>query len=247
MSLLALDIEEAVHDTPSKDPDEIFGRPLDVAKRFAQSYEWNTIQGEFRIRTFAYITDLFVSLNIGLFWFMIITICFWNIKAYIDNVILSSGSGSYSLLDLDLLILEIPFVFLLLLAWVITFGHSMFTEKIFSTTLGKKICNIIVCDQTRIRITWEQGLIRNLTKIIPGLLLFEILLTPFLSTTPGQRMSDKIGGTVVIQEKSTNNRRLVIKCVLVCLLLSIISLMLVKFVEFVVMEGNTLIQQNFDY
>jgi uncharacterized RDD family membrane protein YckC len=237
MSLLTLDIEEAVHDTPSKKPNEIFGDPYDVAKKFAQSYEWNTIQAKFKVRALAYIIDLLLSLNLGFFWLMIITIYFWNIIiAYIDKVKLSNGLGSYSFLDPDILILEIALVFIVSLAWIITFGHSIIFEKKFSTTLGKRVCNIIVCDQTRTRITWGQGLNRNLTKFIPGLLLGEILLTPFLSTAPNQRIFDKIGGMIILQEKSVPYKQLVIKCSIVCLLLVITSLIVMELVESVIIH-----------
>ena len=45
-------------------------------------------------------------------------------------------------------------------------GYNAILEYYFGATIGKKILNLSVVDQTGLRITWKQAIVRNFSKII---------------------------------------------------------------------------------
>ncbi|MFX0065500.1 MAG: RDD family protein [Candidatus Hermodarchaeota archaeon] len=51
-------------------------------------------------------------------------------------------------------------------------------EKVFSTTLGKRLYGLYVYDDSEVRLTWSQAFRRNLTKTPPILLMNELENNP---------------------------------------------------------------------
>ncbi|MFX1514777.1 MAG: RDD family protein [Promethearchaeota archaeon] len=177
---LRTDIEEALKDSKKEDPEEVFGHPQEVAKNYSMNYEWGVVRVGFRSRTLAYCMDLGVS-----FTFFSLFLLGWILSTYLAIISFHEVS-----------------VIIFILAWITLTGaswHQMITERYFSTTIGKQMLGLIVCDQSGIRITWSQAILRNLSKVIPGLILPELIIGKYIKTDKLQRPLDKVAETMVVK------------------------------------------------
>ena len=83
--------------------------------------------------------------------------------------------------------------------------YNIVLESYYNTTIGKKILNLAVVDQSGIKISKRQAIIRNLSKIVLGeILFFDVILGMILvrdrsTDTRYQRGLDIIAETIVIR------------------------------------------------
>jgi uncharacterized RDD family membrane protein YckC len=200
MQYLKQDVQDSMKNSDKINPDQVFGLPYDVAKNFSRNYDWKIPHADFNARTIAYAVDLIFSVVFFFFWLRTINIIIFPIQfGLIEpirvNLAESVGFG-YFLVDT---FLYAPLVFFILFSlWFICLGHPMVFEGLFSTSIGKSFFGIIVCDQSGIRITWKQAFLRNTTKLLPGLVLFEVIAAKMSPEKEDQRRAmDKIADTDV--------------------------------------------------
>ena len=101
--------------------------------------------------------------------------------------------------------MNIPYGFLF--AFLPLFGfllsYFILLEQTYSATLGKRILGLSVVDESGIRISWSQSILRNFTKVpfLSTFLLIDLFVGILSEKTRGrnQRMLDFVAGTKVIQ------------------------------------------------
>ena len=102
--------------------------------------------------------------------------------------------------------MHIPFASLFAGIPLISFMLIYFivSEQSASTTLGKRLLNLKVVDESGIKITWTQSFIRNVTKVpfLTTFLGFDVLFGIISEKTRGrkQRSLDFVAGTIVIKQ-----------------------------------------------
>jgi uncharacterized RDD family membrane protein YckC len=88
-------------------------------------------------------------------------------EKFFDETLESSDTGLFWYI---LLIIYLTITLLFLVSYI------FFMEPIFATTIGKKIFGMRVIDDSGIKITWKQSLVRNIVKIQGEFLPFDIIL-----------------------------------------------------------------------
>lgn len=85
-------------------------------------------------------------------------------------------------------------------------GYNAVLEYHFGATIGKRLLSLVVVDQSGVRISWKQALIRNLYKFLVSeeLLPFDVMLGMILEKmdpekTKNQRGLDILAETTVIK------------------------------------------------
>jgi uncharacterized RDD family membrane protein YckC len=181
---LRSDVLEVIKDTGEKDPALAFGDPYHVAKSISKGQDWGTTRADYRTRFWAFIFDqliIFVAVLIGFaLWSEIFIIPFLKAGTNLTIIFLSG------------IFLLIPYVFF----WI--YGYFVIFEKLFDMTPGKRLLGLSVCDESGVRITWLQALIRNITKFEAGLLLLETLIAHYKNTNY-QRLLDLVAQTIVVR------------------------------------------------
>jgi len=219
---LRQDVEEALNDSEKIDPLEVFGSPLDVARNYSLNYDWSTEPAGYKIRAIAYGIDLLASLGILSITFLLGSLFLnWPYFLAVRPIVKKfGGSESWSFLLLFIL----PMILLYAGIWIVSFGHQTVFEHKYATTIGKKILGLTVCDLSGIRITWDQALTRNLAKMLPGVILLEILSHKVRTSSGYQREADITAGTVVIQGDSRQSFKKILLHVLVLVIIEIIGI-----------------------
>jgi len=206
---LKTDVQSAMDDSADKSPVTVFGTPLEVAKNVIQGQEWHNNRARWTIRFFAWSIDLFLKLSLGFIilgiglFIMILLIPFdeliqefskWEAESFI--AIMSSSKGQLVTILSFLVILPATIVFLL---------YNIVLEHYFSATIGKKVFNLIVVDQSGVKMNGRQAIIRNLSKIVLGeFLILDTVLGMILERqtperTHYQRGLDILAETIVIK------------------------------------------------
>ena len=102
--------------------------------------------------------------------------------------------------------MDISFFFISLPIFGFILVYFIILEQSYSGTLGKRLLKLKVVDESGIRITWNQSILRNLSKLpfVSFFLLFDLFIGIFSEKTRGrnQRMLDFVAGTKVIQNKN---------------------------------------------
>ncbi|MHA1946979.1 MAG: RDD family protein [Candidatus Hodarchaeales archaeon] len=198
---LRIEIEDVIQDSKELPLEELFGAPIKVAKNFSVNYEWNTHPAGVWVRLGAYLIDLSLGLWLSVVWNGTLTTFFNAFIEQNQNVLFHRNYRNLTTL------IYIFFVLTQLIGlWIVTMYHSLLLEGYISTTVGKKVYGLLVCDTTGIRITWEQTTIRNLSKLIPGLLMLECLLVrrqKRKDTDHFHRQLDLLANTMVVQKEHT--------------------------------------------
>ncbi|MFW9914104.1 MAG: RDD family protein [Candidatus Thorarchaeota archaeon] len=180
---LGVDVQAAMKDSGEKSPSIVFGTPHDTAKNVCQAQNWHNIQATWHIRFFAWLIDwifltIFLMMIIGVGFLATLTFMSyeemkdefsqWESSTYDWN---SASSQAWMLMFVVLL--------MSIIAIIVFFGYNIGLEYYYGATIGKKFLNLIVVDQTGIRITWKQAIIRNISKILVNytfLLPIDVLL-----------------------------------------------------------------------
>ncbi len=207
---LRIDVQAAVEDSDIKNPSIVFGSPRDVAKKFSQSQYWGTQRAGWSSRFLAWLID---TLIISLFFLvyglggMIVILSLFvpveNIRELFDNL---SNSLQLNLSLPEIIIFLILQIFLLGSLFTIYVGYTIALERYFATTIGKKLLKLSVVDESGIKITWYQAIIRNISKISGGFLPIDFIIGVILEKkdpdkTMKQRALDVLAETIVIKHK----------------------------------------------
>ncbi|MFW9904794.1 MAG: RDD family protein [Candidatus Thorarchaeota archaeon] len=183
---LKKDVQDAMG-TEKRPPSVVFGSPIDVAKNLSVAQNWGTKSASWSSRFIAYVVDM-ASL----------------VAVFALFVIFQSILIGFNLEDIEWYEMRIPFGFLFAGIPMVIFILSYFiiAEKTFSTTFGKKLLGLIVVDESGIKISWAQSLIRNTTKVpfLTSFLPFDFLFGILSEKTRGrkQRVLDFVAGTKVV-------------------------------------------------
>jgi len=185
---LKTDVQDAMG-SDKRPPSVVFGSPKEVAINLSLAQDWGIIKASWKLRIFAFFIDFFILSSLLLI-FVIIPI-FYLFQDPINTV-----DKKILFLGLNILV-GIP---------TLIFIISYFTilEKIYSSTIGKKIFGLKVVDETGIRLTWSQALIRNITKVpfTGQFLVFDVLIGIYSEKTRKnkQRVLDLVAGTIVVKQ-----------------------------------------------
>lgn len=205
---LRIDVQAAMKDSEGETPSMVFGTPFDVAKNVSQGHDWHNKRARWRTRLFAWMIDLIIEgsliiifLGVGFLILIMTVIPYDDLIQEFSNW----GSGTFTF-SARVLLMTIFITFLTIVTVIILIGYNAVLEYYFGATVGKKLLNLAVVDQTGIRITWKQAIIRNFSKILISeeLLPFDVILGMILEhldpeKTRNQRGLDILAETIVIK------------------------------------------------
>ncbi len=208
---LRMDIQSAMEDSKSNNPSMVFGSARDVAKNFTKSQEWGTERAGWWTRIAAYLIDMVILGFFMLFYTGGGILALLALFVPIDQLseFFASSWNEPIAMKLDLTFLEV-IVFLTVLFFIfgstilIFFGYLVMLERYYSATMGKKLLKLSVVDVSGIKITWQQAIVRNLTKIFGGFLPVDVILGIILEQqnpekTQRQRGFDILAETIVVK------------------------------------------------
>jgi len=213
---LRIDVQAALDDSIIKSPSSVFGSPRDVAKNISRSQEWGIKRAGWIKRLIAFLIDTMIQFGATMLYFIVgfFFLLSWFISGEKINILLTellSEEGSSFNLGLNIfeaLIFFVVFTFLIVTSIAILFCYNIILEHSFSTTIGKKLFGLIVVDESGIRITWQQAIIRNLTKTFISIefLVLDVILGIGLEKQDSekvrkQRSLDVLAETIVVINK----------------------------------------------
>lgn len=180
-------------------PSNIFGYSDDAAKNIAKSVDWNVESAGWWRRLFAFIIDNILLL---LTYVVLFIVTFNGFEAIFGKGNESeSGENDLSFIDAAILITLI----ILFLTFIMTIAvlYWIVSEKLYGKTPGKKLLGLIVVDYDGIKMSWEQSIVRNITKIVGEFLFFDFLLGVVMDEDPdkSQRAMDVLAKTQVFKLK----------------------------------------------
>ena len=181
---LRSDVLEAITDSEEKDPVVAFGDPYTVAKSISKGQDWGTTPADYTARFGAFLIDEII-INVA-----IAIVVVWWIYGVLFPSLESPSSLLFAILSLIFLIL--PYISF----WM--YGYFVILEKMFSRTIGKGLIGLSVYDESGVRLTWSQALIRNITKAEMVLLLLEVLISRNKNMYH-QRLMDSVASTIVVR------------------------------------------------
>lgn len=213
---LRIDVQAALDDSSIKNPSSVFGSPRDVAKNISRSREWGIKRAGWIKRLIAFLIDAMIQMGSAMLFFILGFFFLFSLFMSPEEISLLFAdliAEEESFLNLGLNIFESLlfftfFTFLAITSIVILFCYNILLERSFSTTIGKKIFGLIVVDESGIRITWKQAIIRNLTKTFISIefLILDVILGIGLERqdsekTKKQRSLDVLAETIVVINK----------------------------------------------
>ena len=188
---LRKDVQDAMG-SDKRPPSVVFGSPKEVALNLSLAQDWGMTKASWKRRTIAFIIDFLILSPILLIFFVLPLVYFFpEPLETVDKRLM------FAFVEL---VLGIPTLILMLL-------YFTFLEKTFGLTIGKKLLGLLVIDESGIRITWSQAILRNLTKtpITGQFLVFDVIIGIFSEKTKiqKQRVFDLVSGTIVIKQNKT--------------------------------------------
>lgn len=168
-----------------------FGEPMEVAKNLVSSRAESFTRASYSRRVVAYLIDMVITFGLAILF----------ILPLVGGVYLSIVYGDVST-DRD----TVPIILLLLLVnllivLVITalVGYFVVLERQWGATVGKRVLGIQVVSETGLRLTWQQAIVRNLSKLNEQFLLIDWLIG-WLLKTDRQRGLDVAAKTQVVYD-----------------------------------------------
>ncbi|MHA1990873.1 MAG: RDD family protein [Candidatus Hodarchaeales archaeon] len=218
LSELRTDIKTALEGSDNDDINVVFGDYREVAKNFSKGQDWGTESAGWGIRLAAWIIDVTIFLGAVLLLFLgglfIILTAFFTPEER-NQIIgdLFSGKvinlGDVKLIE-GILPVELWLLFIsgfTLISIIVAFAITYFfvQEGLYSTTIGKKLFKLIAVDKSGIKLTWQQAILRNLTKIAGQFFPFDILIGILMEKQEPekllrQRAMDVLAGTTVVKQ-----------------------------------------------
>ncbi|MFX0125748.1 MAG: RDD family protein [Candidatus Hodarchaeota archaeon] len=163
LNVLRGEVTEAMTES-GLSPEEAYGKPYDTAKNLCKGQEWVSKPANYRIRAKAYLIDMLIIVGA-----VLISWLWWFPSIYLPS---TRGEISEGYMLMILILFLIPYSFL----WML--GYPTILEKVFSTTLGKRLYGLYVYDESGVRLTWSQAFRRNVTKTQPIILMNELENNP---------------------------------------------------------------------
>lgn len=80
---------------------------------------------------------------------------------------------------------------------VIYFAYFITFESVSGTTFGKLICKIKVVGEDGEKIGTWRAVMRNLLRLVDGIALYTVGIILILKSEQGQRLGDRLAGTVI--------------------------------------------------
>ena len=80
---------------------------------------------------------------------------------------------------------------------VIYFAYFITFESVSGTTFGKLLCKIKIVGEDGERIGFLGVVVRNLLRLVDGIALYTVGIILILKSKRGQRLGDRLAGTVV--------------------------------------------------
>jgi uncharacterized RDD family membrane protein YckC len=212
---LRLDLEATMKDSDEKIPSVVFGTPRDVAKNLSLSQDWETERAGWGRRIAAFGIDATIQFTIiviyflaGFFFLLSRFMSSEEINQLLKEAFIEGGASFNPGFTVFEFIIFFGFLlFLTASSGLFLVCYSVVLERYFSTTIGKKIFGLLVVDESGIRISWQQAIIRNLTKIFVGteFLLFDALIGLILEKQDPekarkQRGLDILAETIVVKQ-----------------------------------------------
>jgi len=185
-----LDIQDTIDSTDNKfDPIFEFGEPKEVAANLCQAQNWVDNIASLKIRSLAFMFDIII---IGvIFSGMII----------IGNILVNYEIYLKPLTDnMEIFVTAMGYLcYILAPIFYILYWFTL--EMISDTSPGKRILNLYVIDENGSKSKKKQFFIRNLTKVLFPVLIFDIF--PFLleKNPKYYRVYDQAAKTIVVKIK----------------------------------------------
>ncbi|MHA1976571.1 MAG: RDD family protein [Candidatus Hodarchaeales archaeon] len=188
---LKKDVQDAMGEE-KRPPTVVFGAPVAVAKNISLAQNWGSKSASWPKRILASVLDSFI---IGFLFLLAMLIRFILLDFDLDRVAIPLHNTQ---MDISFLFISLPIFGFMIVYFIIV-------EQTYSTTLGKRLLGLTVVDESGIKITWNQSILRNLSKIpfIGFFLVIDLFVGILSEKTRGrnQRMLDFVAGTKVIQNK----------------------------------------------
>ena len=89
----------------------------------------------------------------------------------------------------------------IILALMFILGYFIVLEGLFGRTVGKRLFGIVVVSRDGSAITLRQSAVRNLLRVIDGLLNYVVGLIVMLLGEDRQRLGDLVAGTLVVRAR----------------------------------------------
>jgi len=185
-----LDIQDAIQSTDKEiNPYLEFGEPKEVAANLYQSQNWIDNITSLKIRSLAFIFDIII---IGVIFSSMIILGYMliNYEVYLDP-----------LTENMIVFVKVMGYLCYVLAPIFYILYWFILEMISDTSPGKRILNLYVIDVNGAKSKKKQIFIRNITKILFPVLIFDII--PFLlEKNPNYiRVYDQAAKTIVVKIK----------------------------------------------
>ncbi|MFX1534805.1 MAG: RDD family protein [Promethearchaeota archaeon] len=199
LEALREEVMEALTDAGSNDPTTVYGAPRDVAKNLSLGQDWG-VRASFKRRTVAYSLDVltcFVLLFVPgiILTFIFIELLVPGITPLLLEVIFDTPTPWIVVSMFIILIFNMQFLLTTFLSPI----YFILLERLFATTLAKRILGLKVCDASGIRITLKQSIIRNFSKLSPLLLVLDVLIGRYMKKEEHQRVLDLFAETIVLK------------------------------------------------
>ncbi|MFQ5977564.1 MAG: RDD family protein [Candidatus Heimdallarchaeota archaeon] len=194
---LSQDLQAAYEDTSARLPtserwQEVlseFGPPQEVAKNLVSSRTEAFTRVSYSRRVFAYLIDLLITISLAILVALPIVGVLYFVIVHGDVL---TDSNTLAII-LFLLVVNL----LIILVIMALLGYFVVLERHWGATVGKKLLGIQVVSETGLRITWQQAIVRNLSKLNEQFLLFDWLIG-WLMKTDRQRGLDVAAKTQVV-------------------------------------------------
>ncbi|MFX1534806.1 MAG: RDD family protein [Promethearchaeota archaeon] len=199
LEALREEVMDALTDAGSNDPTTVYGAPRDVAKNLSLGQDWG-VRASFKRRTVAYSLDVltcFVLLFVPgiILTFIFIELLVPGITPLLLEVIFDTPTPWIVVSMFIILIFNMQFLLTTFLSPI----YFILLERLFATTLAKRILGLKVCDASGIRITLKQSIIRNFSKLSPLLLVLDVLIGRYMKKEEHQRVLDLFAETIVLK------------------------------------------------
>ncbi|NHJ46865.1 MAG: RDD family protein [Asgard group archaeon] len=185
-----LDIQDTIDSTDKEiDPISEFGEPKEVAAKLCQSQNWIDNIASLKIRSLAFVFDIII---IGMIFSGMIIL---------SNMLINYEVLLDPLTDNMKIFVTVMGYLCYVLAPIFYVLYWFILEMISDTSPGKRILNLYVIDVNGSKTQKKQIFIRNLTKIIFPVLVFDII--PFFLERNHKyiRVYDQAAKTIVVKLK----------------------------------------------
>ena len=185
-----LDIQETIETTDKEiDPYSEFGEPKEVAANLCQAQNWIDNTATLKIRSLAFLFDIII---IGVIFSSMIIL---------GNMLINYEIYLEPLTDNMIIFVKIMGYLCYVLAPTFYLLYWFILEMITNTSPGKRILNLYVIDENGSKSKKKQFFIRNLTKALFPVLIFDVLPCLIEKNPKYIRVYDQAAKTIVVKIK----------------------------------------------